>query len=288
MHDSIRTPKIVAEVCCNHQGKMNLALKMINVAKICGVDYVKFQKRNPIKAVPEHMHNKAHPCPMHSFGETYLQHRNNLEFSLEQHKVFMNKCNEIGIGYSSSVWDEDSANDIISLNPDFIKIPSAMNLNYQLLNQVYEKYDGDVHVSLGMITKAEREDLFRYLEDKKERTVVYWTTSAYPVKFEELFLLEIIELKKMFPRVGYSGHHLGIAVDVAAFTLGADWIERHFTLDRTSKGTDNAASLEPVGLQKVGRDIRAVSKSLQYKGLNITSDEASNRFKLQKKTKNKS
>ena len=279
-----RSPQVVAEACCNHQGKLDLALEMIQVAKLCGANYVKFQKRNPVKAVPEHMHNEPHPCPMHSFGETYLQHRENLEFTLDQHKILLARCNELGIGYSSSVWDEDSAKDIISLKPDFIKVPSAMNMHYKLLEQLYNDYDGDIHLSLGMIAKCEREELFRYLEDKKKRTVVYWTTSGYPVQFEELFLLEVPELKKIFPRVGYSGHHLGIAVDSVVFTLGADWIERHFTLDRTAKGTDNAASLEPVGLQKVCRDVKAISKSLTHKGLTITKDEASNRAKLQKKS----
>ena len=279
-----RKPRVIAEACCNHQGKIDLALEMIQIAKLCGANYVKFQKRNPVKAVPEHMHSQPHPCPMHSFGETYLQHRENLEFTLEQHRVLKDKCDEINIGYSSSVWDEDSARDIISLNPDFIKIPSAMNLNYSLLKQVYNDYDGDVHVSLGMISKDERRELFSFLEPYRGRTIVYWTTSGYPVNFEELFLLEIVELKKIFPCVGYSGHHLGIAVDTAAFVLGADWIERHFTLDRTAKGTDNAASLEPSGLQRVCRDLKAISKSLQHKGLTITRDEALNRSKLQVKT----
>ena len=270
--------KVIAELCCNHSGDMNIAKEMIKISKLCGADYVKFQKRNPIKAVPKHIQDQPHPCPMHSFGETYLQHRQNLEFTISQHRELKSYCDKIGIGYSSSVWDEDSALEIISLNPDFIKIPSAMNENYTLLDTIFKNYNKDVHISLGMISKKDKEILFDYLNDKKN-VVVYHTTSSYPVKFNELFLLEIVELKKRF-RVGFSGHHLGIAADISAATLGAEWIERHFTLDRTAKGTDNSASLEPTGLQKLCRDLNAIYKSLNYKNVDFTEDEKTNEKKL--------
>jgi sialic acid synthase len=272
--------KVVSELCCNHGGDIDMAKEMIISSKLCGADYVKFQKRNPIKAVPIKMHNQSHPCPIHSFGETYLEHRKNLEFTIDQHRHLKRYCEEVGIGYSSSVWDEDSAFDIISLNPDFIKVPSAMNENYFLLDTIFNNYKRDVHVSLGMIGKKEKEELFEYLKDKKNRVVIYQTTSSYPVKFEELYLMEIVELKKNFKKVGYSGHHLGIAVDISAYTLGAEWIERHFTLDRTAKGTDNSASLELSGLQKLCRDLKACYKSLDYKKIDFTFDEEKNRNKL--------
>jgi len=272
--------KVISELCCNHGGDINIAKEMIKMSKLCGADYVKFQKRNPIKAVPFDMQNQAHPCPMHSFGETYLEHRQNLEFTINQHKELKNYCEEVGIGYSSSVWDEDSALEIISLNPDFIKVPSAMNENYILLDTLFNNYKGDIHISLGMISFEAKKELFKYLEDKKDRVVMYWTTSGYPVKFEELYLLEIVKLKEMFDRVGFSGHNLGIAVDMSAYTLGAEWIERHFTLDRTAKGTDHSASLEPVGLQKLCRDLNACYKSLTYKDVNFTEDEKRNKDKL--------
>ena len=124
---------IVAELCCNHGGNLDTASHMIEAAKWCGADYAKLQKRTPELAVPQHMHNAPHPCPMHAFGETYLEHRKALEFSIEQHEILFKKCQEIGIGYACSVWDIQSAKDIISLDPDYIKIPSAMNMNYKLL-----------------------------------------------------------------------------------------------------------------------------------------------------------
>jgi len=274
-----KSVNIVAEACCNHQGNFSLALEMIKSAKLCDSDYVKFQKRNCIKAVPKHMHNQPHPCPIHAFGETYLQHREALEFTIEQHKELKDYCDSIGIKYACSVWDEDSAADIISLNPDYIKIPSAMNYNFPLLDYVFENYDGDVHVSFGMITKDEINDLTSYLKKQKNHVVVYWTTSGYPVRFEELYLLEINNLKNDF-EVGYSGHNLGIAVDMATVVMGCTWIERHFTLDRTARGTDNAASLEPAGLSKLVHDSRAVINSLQYKNSGLTDDEKETREKL--------
>ncbi len=272
--------QVVSELCCNHQGNMDIAKEMIKMSKLCEADYVKFQKRNPLKSVPVKMQYKPHPCPIHAFGETYLEHRRFLEFDIYQHMELKKYCDFVGIGYSCSVWDEDSVMEIISLNPDFIKIPSAMNENYILMNALFNNYGKDVHISLGMIAGQAKERLFKYLEDKKDRIVVYWTTSGYPVKFEELYLREIENLNRKFDRVGYSGHHLGIAVDIAAYVLGAEWIERHFTLDRTSKGTDNSASLEPGGLHKLCRDLNATYKSLSFKEIDYTEDEKLNREKL--------
>jgi len=272
--------KIVAEIACNHQGNIDLAIEMIKTAKLCNADYVKLQKRNCIKAIPKHMHNTPHPYPLNSFGETYLKHRQFLEFNLEQHKILKEYCESIGIGYACSVWDNDSAREIISLNPDYIKIPSALNSNFELLNYLFNNFNKKIHISFGMITRKEINTLISYLKDKKDKTVCYWTTSGYPVKFEELYLKEIINLKNNFDEVGYSGHNLGIAVDVASIVLGCTWIERHFTLDRTAKGTDNAASLEPSGLAKLVRDSIAVQKSLKYKNIDLTNDEKNNRNKL--------
>lgn len=276
---SISKCQVVAELCCNHQGDINIAKKMIQEVRWCGADYAKFQKRNPEKAVPLHMHNQPHPCPMHSFGETYLDHRKNLEFTLEQHKELKKYCEDIGIKYACSVWDEDSARDIIGLNPDFIKVPSAMNENYYLLNILFNEFQKDIHISLGMIDKAEREKLLDYLHKYRDRVVVYWTTSGYPVQFSELFLLEITSLTKYFPRVGFSGHNYGVAADIAAAVLGASWIERHFTLDRTMKGTDNAASLEKGGLERLCRDLNAVYQACRFK-TKLTDDEIKNAEKL--------
>ncbi len=272
--------KTIAEIGCNHQGNIETAFEMVKAAKSCGVDYVKLQKRCPKICVPDHMKNAKHPNPVHSFGETYLEHREALEFSLEQHIKLYSFCCENNIKYSCSVWDIPSAKDILQLKPEYIKIPSAANINYDLLSFLFSESDVDIHISLGMITKQEKEKLFEFIYDYKYRIVVYWTTSEYPVPFERVYLNEIANLKKEFPRVGFSGHHRGIAIDIAAATLGAEYIERHFTLDRTMKGSDHAASLEPIGLQKLVRDISALEKAMSNKDVEMTDIEKQTRFKL--------
>ena len=277
--------KVVAEACCNHKGNFDIALEMIKFAKLAGADYIKFQKRNPIEAIPKKWHKEPHPNPINAFGETYLEHRKKLEFTFDQHVELKKYCDSLNIGYACSIWDISSAKEIISLKPDFIKIPSACNTRYDILSYIYKgEYKGDLHISLGMISLQERKDIYNYLSNNKvyDRTVLYWTTTEYPVPFEKIYLLEIKKIKENIPckEVGYSGHHLGIAADVSAFTLGADWVERHFTLDRTWKGTDQAASLEMGGLQKLCRDLKAVKKALDYKGIGITEKEKENRDKL--------
>merc|ERR1712000_597134 len=125
-----------------------------------------------------------------------------------------------------------------------------------------DEYSGEVHISTGMTTKDEVEEVVKFFEETdqaKSRVIIYNCTSGYPVPFEDVCLLEITTLREKYAErvkdIGFSGHHLGIAIDNAAFTLGATWIERHFTKDRTWKGTDHAASLEPAGLTKLVRDL---------------------------------
>lgn len=279
--------QVVAEIGCNHRGEMETAREMIKIAKIfCESDFVKFQKRNPKESVHEDDFNKPHPNPVNSFGDTYGQHREFLEFDLDQHRQLQEFCEEMGIGYSCSVWDLTSAAEIASLNPAHIKIPSACNLFRELLEYLCDHYGGEIHVSLGMTTKEEEELLIRLFEDKKRNQdlVLYACTSGYPVPDYDICLMELVRLREAHQHrvksIGFSGHHLGIAVDVAAYTLGAEWIERHFTLDRTWKGTDHSASLEPDGMRRVARDVRSISRALTYKSTDILGIEEVQRNKL--------
>jgi N-acetylneuraminate synthase len=207
---------------------------------------------------------------------------------LDQHRQLKRWCSEFGIGYSTSVWDLTSAREIASLEPDYIKIPSACNLRFDLLRELARIYAGDLHVPLGMTTPDEVAQIVQVLREERalERTVLYACTSGYPVPFDQLCLLEIRELVAQYGTqvraVGFSGHHLGIAADVAAYTLGAQWIERHFTLDRTWKGTDHAASLEPDGLRRLVRDVRAVSQALTLRDRPILDIEVAQRRKLKR------
>ena len=285
----MNTPKIIAEIGCNHKGDMQIAKELIQTAALfCKADVVKFQKRHNKELLSEQEYNAPHPNPNNSYGNTYGAHREFLEFDVKQHKQLKMWCEEFGVIYSTSVWDLTSAKEIVSLNPKLIKIPSACNLNKGLLEYLCDNYSGEIHLSLGMTTHEEEYQIVFFFESKgrNKDLVLYGCTSGYPVPFEDVCLLEINRIKQQFGErvkaIGFSGHHLGIAIDSAAVALGAEWIERHFTLDRTWKGTDHAASLEPDGMRKLARDCRAVAKTLIYKKQEILEIESVQRNKLKK------
>lgn len=280
-------PYVIAEIGCNHKGDMEIAREMIKMAKIfCEVDAVKFQKRNNKELLTREQFEAPHPNPHNSYGETYGAHREFLEFSLAQHRELKSYCEELGLTYSTSVWDLTSAEEIASLNPQFIKIPSACNNHHEMLEWLCINYPGEIHISTGMTTRVEMENLVSLFEkhERNKDLVLYNCVSGYPVPFKEVCLLEISKMKEMYgnrvKKIGFSGHHLGIAVDVAAFTLGASVIERHYTLDRTWKGTDHAASLEPAGLRKLKRDLIAVNEAFSFKSQEILEIEKPQREKL--------
>ena len=281
------SPYLIAEIGCNHMGQLEIAKELINLAKNNGANVAKFQKRNNKELLSNDQYNSPHPNLSNSYGSTYGEHREFLEFSLDQHKELKSYCDEIGIEYATSVWDLTSAREVISLNPRFIKVPSACNNNEELLEVLRDEFQGEVHISMGMTNKLEEEKIISIFEKNNsciDRLVIYSCTSGYPVPFKDICLLEIFRLQEEYgervKNIGFSGHHLGIAVDVAAFTLGANIIERHFTKDRTWKGTDHAASLEPNGFLKLSRDLNAVFDSLNYKSQEILEIEKPQRIKL--------
>ena len=279
--------KTIAEIGCNHKGDITIAKELITLAKSCGADVAKFQKRNSKELLPEQQYSAPHPNPINSYGDTYGEHREFLEFSKNEHYELLDFCNSIDIIYSTSVWDVTSAKEICEINPKLIKVPSASNTHYEMLKVLRDDYKGDVHVSFGMTTKDEQEKLVSFFEEMnqaKNRLIIYSCTSGYPVPFNDVCLLEIKRIKDKFEKrvksIGFSGHHLGIAIDMVAYTLGVTWIERHFTKDRTWKGTDHSASLEPAGFSKLTRDLKAVYKSLSYKEKEILDIELPQREKL--------
>ena len=285
----MKAPKIVAEIGCNHKGDMAVAKEMImTAASYCKADVVKFQKRCPRELLSAEEYNAPHPHPENSYGSTYGAHREFLELNLEQHRQLQQWCVEYGIEYSTSVWDLTSAKEINSLHPSLIKVPSACNLNKPLLTYLCDEFAGEIHLSFGMTSPQEQELIVAFFEEKgrNKDLVIYNCTSGYPVPFDDVCLLELVRLRELYAdrvkAIGFSGHHLGIAVDSAAVALGAQWIERHYTLDRTWKGTDHAASLEPDGVRKLARDCRAVAKALTYKSEDILDIEKVQRDKLKK------
>lgn len=283
----MKNATVIAEIGCNHKGDIRLAKEFINVAKdFCKVNTVKFQKRTPHEVLTPEEYNAPHPNPENSYGDTYGAHREFLEFSLEQHRELKQYCEELGMVYSTSIWDLTSAKEIVSLQPEFIKIPSALNTHFALLAYLCKHYKGLIHISLGMTAPQEERQLVEFLSQQKRLgdVILYACTSGYPVPPEEVCLLEIKRLVAAYGdqahAIGFSGHHNGICIDVAAYTLGATYIERHYTLDRTWKGTDHAASLEPDGLRRLNRDLLNIKKALSYKSSGLLDIEIATRKKL--------
>ena len=282
-----KPPIVVSEIGCNHKGDFEIAKELLKLSRDCEADYGKFQKRNSRELLTPEQYNAPHPVPYNAYGDTYGAHREFLEFDQNQHAELKKYAESIGIGYATSVWDMTSAREIIALEPDFIKIPSACNNHFELLRVLRDEYQGDIHISTGMTKLDEIETFMGFFEETnqaKDRVVVYSCTSGYPVPFEDICLLEITRLYDLYESrvkaIGFSGHHLGIAVDVAAYTLGARWIERHFTKDRTWRGTDHAASLEVPGLSKMVRNLHQTYNALTYKESEILEIEAVQREKL--------
>jgi sialic acid synthase len=188
--------------------------------------------------------------------------------------------------YATSVWDVPSLREMVTLEPEYLKVPSATNTNLELLTELCTGFGGKIHVSLGMTTRAEEErmmELFRR-HGRAGDVVLYACTSGYPIQAAEAFLLEIPRLIAAYGdevhAIGYSGHHNGISLDTVAFTLGATYIERHFTLDRTWKGTDHAASLEPDGLRRLQRNLVQAAEALEARQQEILPIEEPQRAKL--------
>lgn len=287
----MKKPVLIAEIGINHNGSIDIAHEMIKVASsYCKCDYVKFQKRTVKELLSTEEYNKPHPNPDNAFGETYGVHREFLEFDIEQHRQLQLWCKEQEIGYACSVWDLTAAKEICSLNPDYIKVPSASNLDFEILRYLCNNFPNDIHVSLGMTTEDQIFsiiDLFQK-HNRQHSLILYACTSSYPCVFENICLNElkrlnhIIEIEKRFKSIGFSGHHLGISVDIAAMMMGVSYIERHFTLDRSQKGSDHSASLEPDQLRKLSRDLQNVSKSLTYKEKGILDCELSSYKKMKR------
>ena len=282
-----KEPKLIAEIGCNHMGQFEIAKELIDLAKQSGAKYVKFQKRNNKELLTEEQYNAPHPVPENSYGDTYGAHREFLEFNVAQNKELKEYCDSIGMIYSTSVWDVTSAKEMITFNPQFLKVPSACNNNFEMLKVLRDEFKGQVQLSIGMTSKDEVEEIVNFFEETnqaKSRLLIYSCTSGYPVPASDVALLEINWLYEKYENrvneIGFSGHHLGTNLDIAAYTLGAKWIERHFTKDKNWKGTDHGASLEPYELKILVDGLNETFEALNYKKDEILSIEKVQRDKL--------
>lgn len=241
---------IVAEIGINHNGRVDLAKKLIDMAVTCGADAVKFQKRTIEVVYTKEYLARYRESP---FGKTEEALKRGLEFGYEEYKEIDRYCKEKGIMWFASCWDEGSVDFIEQFNPPCYKIASPCLTDDNLLR--YTKLKGKLILSTGMSTMEQIKHTVEILG--KDDLILLQCTSTYPCDDSELNLKVIPVLKETFGvPVGYSGHDRGILGAVIAVAMGACMVEKHITLDGTMWGSDHAASLEPRGLYLVVRDIR--------------------------------
>lgn len=261
--------KIVAEIGCNHQGSLFVAKEMIAEAKRCGCDYVKFQKRH-LGAIPSEVANKPY-ISEHSFGETYLDHRIALELDGAAWRELQEYADKQKIGFFGTAFDLPSAEFLVNINVPYLKIGSAQIRDQIFLEEIdHFKICPEIIVSTGMSTEGEILNLL----DSISVNILVHTTSSYPCPDNEINLKWITTGLKAYlqtrtfvnrvEEIGLSGHYVpgNGAVEAAAVALGATYIERHFTLDRTWKGTDQACSLEPLGMINVVKAVRQIERAM--------------------------
>jgi len=250
---------VIGEIGINHNGDIQIAKKIISGAKHAGVDAVKFQKRTPEICVPKDQWNIERDTPWGRM--TYIDYRHKVEFDEKQYAEIDRYCKEVGMIWFASCWDEPSVDFIEKFNPPLYKTASASLTDFSLLEK-HKKLNKPIMMSTGMSTMEEVDKAISFM-DKKNLMVAH-ATSAYPCKNEELNLKMIDTLKKKYPDIpiGYSGHEVGLAPSWAAVALGACFVERHITLDRAMWGTDQAASVEIGGMERLVSSIRDIELAL--------------------------
>jgi N-acetylneuraminate synthase len=250
---------IIGEIGINHNGDVEIAKKIIAGAKHAGCDAVKFQKRTPEICTPKDQWNVERETPWGRM--TYIEYRHKVEFGDKEYGEIDKYCKEIGMIWFASCWDESSVDFIEHFNPPLYKTASASLTDFSLLDKL-NKLSKPVMVSTGMSKMEEIEKAISFMD--KNNLMIAHATSSYPCKNEELNLKMIETLKQKYSEIpiGYSGHEVGLAPTWAAVALGACFVERHITLDRAMWGTDQAASVEVGGMERLVGNIRDIEKSL--------------------------
>ncbi len=273
---------IIAEIGINHNGDMTIAKKLIDIAKVAGCDVVKFQKRNPDVCVPEHQKTIMRDTPWGRM--TYLDYKYKVEFNQNQYDEIDIYCKEKDIKWSASPWDLDSLDFLNQYDIPFIKIPSALLTDLELIKESV-KTGKKIIISTGMSTIEEIDnavDTIKKVNAEAQYAILH-CNSTYPAPNDELNLNCIKTLKDKYNcEVGYSGHEFGLTTTIASVCLGATIIERHITLDRTMWGTDQMCSVEPQGLIKLVRGIKELNKALGDGEKIVTETEKPIREKLRK------
>jgi N-acetylneuraminate synthase len=248
----------VAEIGINHNGSLDLAKQLIDAAAASGCDAIKFQKRNPELCVPPEQRDIPRETPWGLMS--YIEYRHKIELGVDEFRAIDEHCRNLGIQWFLSVWDIDSLEFALKFSTPALKIPSALLTNRKLVASAFAT-GLPVILSTGMSTQEQVDEAVTGLP--VDRTIICHCISTYPAKDAELNLRVIQSYQKRYPYViGYSGHETGLSTTIAAMVLGAKFIERHISLDRAMWGTDQAASLEPGGLKRLVRDIRAIESAM--------------------------
>ena len=274
---------VIAEIGHNHQGSVKTAKELFQAAADCGVDAGKLQKRDNRTLYTREMYDKPYDNE-NSFGATYGEHREALEFGKPEYEELQAESARLDIGFFSTAFDIRSADFLAELNTPAYKIASGDLKNIPLLRHV-AKIGKPMIVSTGGGTMDDVQRAYETIMPINPRLCLMQCTCGYPAEFAELDLRVIATYREKFPEVviGYSGHDNGIAMPVAAYMLGARIIEKHFTLNRAMKGTDHRFSLEPVGMKKMIRDLQRVRMALGDGRKKVYASEASPVLKMGKK-----
>lgn len=269
---------IIAEIGINHNGSMEIAKKLIDVASLAGCDAVKFQKRNPDVCVPDHQKSVMRETPWGKM--TYLDYKYKVEFEKPEYDEIDRYCIERKISWSASPWDLDSLEFLDQYDLPFMKIPSAMMTNESLMRAA-AKTGKKIIFSAGMSTLEETDKAVEWMRQEDADFALLHCNSAYPAPLEDLNLSCIKTLKERYDcEVGYSGHEFRLGTTVAAIYLGATILERHITLDRTMWGSDHLSSVEPQGLIKLVSGVRELEIAYGDGVKKVTDGELPFRKKL--------
>ena len=270
---------IIAEIGINHNGSLDIAKKLIQGAKAAGADAVKFQKRTPEICVPKDQWNIERDTPWGRM--TYIDYRYKVEFSKEDYADIDKFCKEKNIIWFASCWDEEAVDFIEQFDVPIYKTASAILTDINLLKK-HKTLNKPIMISTGMSTMEEIEEAVKIFENRNH--LVAHSTSTYPCPNEELNLKMITTLREKYPDtpIGYSGHETGLAPTWAAVALGASFVERHITLDRAMWGSDQAASVEINGFNRLVRNIRDIEIALGDGIKKVYPSEMGARAKLRK------
>ena len=270
---------VIAEIGINHNGSMENVMKLIEGAADSGCNAVKFQKRTPELCVPKDQWNIERDTPWGRM--TYIDYRHKVELSKEDYQKIDEACNERGIQWFASCWDEEAVDFLEQFDVPLYKAASASLTDLSLLKKKMDT-GKPLMVSTGMSTMEEIENAVNTIG--QESLMIAHSTSTYPCKLEELNLRMINTLKEKYPDVpiGYSGHETGLAPTWAAVALGATFVERHITLDRAMWGSDQAASVEIEGFYRLIKNIRDIERSLGDGVKKVYESELGPRKKLRR------